>query len=135
MKGRKRHVLVDTLGLILHVLVHEAGLLDHEGGKHLLKPLGGCFPRLKLIWVDSAYKKGDFIEWEKRDVRLGSGGGGASLEWPAWRLGAKGHGHRLGEDPPQWLPRAQMALDCRENLRLALHVASARQGLRSTPEQ
>ncbi len=65
MKGRKRHVLVDTLGLILHVLVHEAGLLDHEGGKHLLKPLGGCFPRLKLIWVDSAYKKGDFIEWVK----------------------------------------------------------------------
>src|SRR5712692_11732406 len=30
VKGRKRHILVDTLGLILHVLVHEAGLLDHE---------------------------------------------------------------------------------------------------------
>jgi putative transposase len=65
VKGRKRHILVDTLGLILHVLVHEAGLLDHEGGKHLLKPLGGRFPRLKLIWVDSAYKKGGFMEWVK----------------------------------------------------------------------
>jgi len=65
VKGRKRHILVDTLGLILHVLVHEAGLQDHEGGKPLLKPLKGCFPRLKLIWVDSAYKKGGFIEWVK----------------------------------------------------------------------
>ncbi|WP_236031787.1 IS5 family transposase [Ktedonospora formicarum] len=65
VKGRKRHLLVDTLGLILHVLVHEAGLQDHEGGKPLLKPLKGCFPRLKLIWVDSAYKKGGFIEWVK----------------------------------------------------------------------
>jgi transposase len=68
VKGRKRHVLVDTLGLILHVLVHEAGILDHEGGKYLLKPLKGYFPRLKLIWVDSAYKKGGFIEWVKETL-------------------------------------------------------------------
>ncbi len=65
MKGRKRHLLVDTTGMILHVLVHEAGIQDHEGGKHLLKPLNGCFPRLKLIWADSAYQKGGFIEWVK----------------------------------------------------------------------
>ena len=65
MKGRKRHLLVDTLGLILHVLVHEGSHQDHEGGNPLLKPLKGCFPRLKLIWVDSAYKKGGFIEWVK----------------------------------------------------------------------
>ncbi len=65
MKGRKRHVLVDTMGLILQVLVHEADIQDHEGGKHLLKPLNGCFPRLKHIWADSAYKKGGFIEWVK----------------------------------------------------------------------
>ena len=65
MKGRKRHILVDTTGMILQVLVHEADMQDHAGGKLLLEPLGGCFPRLKLIWVDSAYKKGDFIEWVK----------------------------------------------------------------------
>ena len=65
MKGRKRHLLVDTMGLILHVLVHEANLQDHHGGKLLLAPLRGCFPRLQLIWADSAYKKGGFCEWVK----------------------------------------------------------------------
>ena len=42
-------------------------LQDHEGGKLLLVPLQGRFPRLKLIWVDSAYKKGDFVEWVKAE--------------------------------------------------------------------
>ena len=65
MKGRKRHILVDTNGLLMHVLVHEANIQDHEGGKLLLAPLKGRFPRLKLIWADSAYKKGDFVEWVK----------------------------------------------------------------------
>jgi transposase len=65
VKGRKRHILVDTTGMILQVLVHEADIQDHAGGKLLLEPLGGCFPRLKLIWVDRAYKKGGFIEWVK----------------------------------------------------------------------
>ena len=65
MKGRKRHILVDTNGLLMHVLVHTADIQDHEGGKLLLAPLQGRFPRLKLIWVDSAYKKGDFVEWVK----------------------------------------------------------------------
>ena len=65
MKGRKRHILVDTNGLLMHVLVHEADIQDHEGGKLLLVPLKRRFPRLKLIWADSAYKKGDFVEWVK----------------------------------------------------------------------
>jgi len=65
VKGRKRHLLVDTNGLMLHVLVHEANIQDHNGGRLLLAPLRGCFPRLKLIWADSAYKKGGFVEWVK----------------------------------------------------------------------
>lgn len=65
MKGRKRHILVDTNGLLMQVLVHAADIQDHEGGKLLLVPLQGRFPRLKRIWVDSAYKKGDFVEWVK----------------------------------------------------------------------
>ena len=69
MKGRKRHLLVDTTGLLVHVLVHAANLQDHDGGKELLAPLKGLFPRLKLIWADSAYEKGDFVEWVK--VTLG----------------------------------------------------------------
>jgi putative transposase len=55
VKGRKRHLLVDTTGLIVGVLVHEANIQDHDGGKELLWPLKGCLPRLQLIWADSAY--------------------------------------------------------------------------------
>jgi transposase len=49
----------------MQVLVHAASLQDHDGGKELLAPLKGLFPRLKLIWADSAYEKGDFVEWVK----------------------------------------------------------------------
>ena len=49
----------------MQVLVHAASLQDHDGGKELLFPIKGLFPRLKLIWADSAYEKGDFIEWVK----------------------------------------------------------------------
>jgi putative transposase len=68
VKGRKRHLLVDTVGLILLVLVHEANIQDQEGGKLLLEPLTGLFPRIKLIWADSAYRKGGFIEWVKQTL-------------------------------------------------------------------
>jgi putative transposase len=54
--------------LILHVLVHEANLQDHVGGKLLLWPLAGRFPRLSLIWADSAYKKGGFVSWVKETL-------------------------------------------------------------------
>ena len=76
--------------MILQVLVHEADIQDYAGGKLLLEPLGGCFPRLKLIWVDSAYKKGGNTLVGEGDVRLGGGGGGAPMDWPAWRLGVLG---------------------------------------------
>jgi putative transposase len=56
---------VDTNGLIVHLLVHEAGLQDHDGGKDLLSPLRARFPRLKLIWADNGYSKGGFVEWVK----------------------------------------------------------------------
>jgi putative transposase len=66
VKGRKRrYVLVDTNGFLLQVLVHEANIQDHNGGKLLLEPPEGCYPRLKLIWADSGYKKGGFCEWVK----------------------------------------------------------------------
>ena len=53
----------------MHQLVHEASIQDHNGGKDLLLPLRDRFPRLGLIWVDSAYKKGDFVAWVRE--RLG----------------------------------------------------------------
>jgi putative transposase len=49
----------------MHLLVHGASLQDHNGGKDLLSPLREHFPRLKLIWADSGYNKGGFVEWVK----------------------------------------------------------------------
>jgi putative transposase len=62
--GRKRHIVVDVLGLLLIVVVHSAGIPDSTGGKRVLQALfarikrnvhnRGC--RLKLIWADGAYE-------------------------------------------------------------------------------
>jgi putative transposase len=64
--GRKRHLLVDTMGLILLVLVHPADVQDRDGARSLLSMMlvDGCcrFPRLQLIWADSGYA-GQLIEW------------------------------------------------------------------------
>ena len=55
VSGRKRHLLVDTMGLLLKVVVHVANLQDREGVKLLLEPVKGLFPRMKYVWVDQAY--------------------------------------------------------------------------------
>lgn len=68
VKGRKRHLLVDTLGLIWQVRMHEADIQDQEGRKLLLALLKGRLPRLKLIWADSAYRKGGFVAWVKKTL-------------------------------------------------------------------
>jgi putative transposase len=62
--GRKRHIVVDTLGLLLIVMVHSAGLPDGSGGKLILERLferlkrnvHNRWCRLKLIWADGAYE-------------------------------------------------------------------------------
>ena len=45
--GRKRHILVDTLGMILAVVVHSAGIQDRDGAKPVLERIKGRFPRLR----------------------------------------------------------------------------------------
>jgi putative transposase len=66
--GRKRHALVDTQGHLLAVKVTSAEASDLEGGRALLLPLKGLFPRMKLVWGDSHYA-GSMITWAK--VHLG----------------------------------------------------------------
>ena len=56
MKGRKRHLLVDTEGLVLKAKVHSAKVLDQEGIKALLEGIGELFPRLSHLWVDAGYR-------------------------------------------------------------------------------
>lgn len=62
IKGIKRHVLVDTLGLVLIVLVLTADVQDREGARLLLAKVKGLFPRLKTIWADGSYA-GRLIAW------------------------------------------------------------------------
>jgi putative transposase len=59
--GRKRHVVVDTLGLLLVVVVHVASLQDPAGAKRVLTAIKGRFPRLALIWADGIYAS--VVEW------------------------------------------------------------------------
>jgi putative transposase len=64
IKGRKRHILVDTIGMVLMVVVHSAGIQDRDGAKILLEKAKGRFTRLQLIWADGAYG-GQLVEWVK----------------------------------------------------------------------
>jgi putative transposase len=60
--GRKRHLVVDTIGLVLAVVVHAANIQDRDGAKLVLSRLKGRFPRLKLIWADGGYA-GQLVDW------------------------------------------------------------------------
>ena len=64
VKGRKRHIVVDTLGLPLAVAVHPADIQDRDGARLVLTRLLGRFPRLQLIWADGAYG-GKLVEWAR----------------------------------------------------------------------
>lgn len=50
--GRKRHILVDTIGLVLGVKVHSAGIQDRDGAREVLTPLANTFSRIRKIWAD-----------------------------------------------------------------------------------
>jgi putative transposase len=61
--GRKRHVAVDTLGMILAVVVHSAGVQDQNGAEWVMDKLGEQFRRLKVIFGDSAYGRSGLPDW------------------------------------------------------------------------
>jgi len=62
INGRKRHLLVDTMGLVLVVVVHTANIQDRDGARLLLAKAKGLFPRLQRIWADGGYA-GKLIGW------------------------------------------------------------------------
>jgi putative transposase len=102
INGRKRHVLVDTQGLIIRVLVHPADLADRDGAKLLLAPLQDQLPRLQHIWADSAYA-GKCAEWVQ-----------ATLGWTLeivkhWWTGVRWVWVGPGQEPPT-IPRGFQVL-------------------------
>lgn len=60
--GRKRHLLVDTLGLLLVVVVLAAQVQDREGAKAVFLRAKRCFPRLRWVWADGGYQ-GRLVRW------------------------------------------------------------------------
>ena len=73
MKGRKRHILVDTMGLLLTVVVHAANVSEQAGARQIMGKVAAAkasgpsfFKRLRLLWVDAGYQAGkDFCAWVK----------------------------------------------------------------------
>jgi len=63
--GRKRHLLVDTLGLVLEVVVHPANVQDRDGAKLLLKGLSRRWLGLRHLWADGGYA-GQLVDWVRR---------------------------------------------------------------------
>ena len=66
IKGRKRFLTVDTLGLVLRVLVTAASVGEREGGKAVLKrvkQMGKAVSRLTIIWADGGFDGAPFMMW------------------------------------------------------------------------
>jgi putative transposase len=88
--GRKRHLAVDTSGLVLAVAVHPANLQDRDGAKLVLRKLKDGFVRLRLIWADGGYA-GKLIAWSRRV-------GGWKLQ-----IVERPHSHHFAVLPRRWV--------------------------------
>ncbi len=67
VKGRKRHIMVDVMGLLLAVVVHKASIQERAGAKLLLlRAVEKGFNRLELIWADGGYSGQPMIDWVRR---------------------------------------------------------------------
>jgi putative transposase len=71
IKGRKRHILVDTEGFLLKAKVHGANIFDRDGIKPLLEEVRQRFPRLSHLWLDAGYNgKGKGKDWVEKVLGL-----------------------------------------------------------------
>jgi transposase len=71
--GRKRHLIVDTLGLLLVVVVTSASTQDPAGGRQILTQLAAAFANIKLVWADGGYANSvnnTLLAWAKSQLNL-----------------------------------------------------------------
>jgi putative transposase len=69
VKGRKRHILVDTEGFVLRAKVMSANVLDQVGIKALLRRADEAFPRLSQLWLDAGYRGEDKgADWVRKTL-------------------------------------------------------------------
>jgi transposase len=64
INGRKRHIAVDTLGLLLCVLVTAASVQDRDGARPLLEQMAAACRRVRLVWADGGYA-GKLLDWAR----------------------------------------------------------------------
>ena len=112
VKGRKRHLLVDTLGIPISYYVTPANMHDTQGARRLLAGLNYFVPRLKTIWADQAYPRARIGEVVPSTGWMGPRGCRA-LIWCS-------HIKQAGEE-----------VDCRTHIWLALSKPPHEQGLRA----
>ena len=93
VKGRKRHLLVDTLGLPIASYVTPADVHDTVGARKLLGGLAFFVPRLKKIWADAAYRGKELAEWCQQQ------GDGWDLEVVERKPGTRG----FSVQPRRWV--------------------------------
>ena len=55
--GKKRHIMVDTQGLLMHAIVHLADVQDRDGGVLLVPTLFGLYPFLRKLFADGGYRR------------------------------------------------------------------------------
>ena len=83
VSGRKRHIVVDTCGLLLRVVVSAASVQERDGAKLVFTLMVGLFPRLAKIWADGGYNGPALAEWVREKL-------GCELEIVERPEGAKG---------------------------------------------
>lgn len=69
MKGRKRHIAVDTQGNVLAVVVHSADIQDRDGAKRVLTELKRLHPTVAKVWADGGYA-GQLVGWADTEQGL-----------------------------------------------------------------
>ena len=70
IKGKKRHVLVDTQGLLMHAIVHAADIQDRDGGVLVMATLFGLYPFLLKLYADAGYQGPNFQQGLARACRV-----------------------------------------------------------------
>ncbi len=96
LAGRKRHILVDTGGLLMRVVVHAADVADRDGARLVLDGITAHHPRLKRVWADQPYRllpRGGASAWS-RDAE----GVTRDVVYPPWRQ-LERYGLTEGEPP------------------------------------
>ena len=70
VNGRKRHILVDTLGLLIVLVVHAANIQDYDGARQVLQKAPEKSSRLQKVLADGIYPKNGLVEWVKHQFQF-----------------------------------------------------------------